>query len=267
MPQRKWCHQNLLLNVMSQHLSIFVTNADDQAMRGAWVTVCIDGKEIVHAQTNGRFDQPISITLPDTLSAIKLRAVAGPESKEATVPVDTHNYTFKFENVHGPTVADPTTPKAIWIPALAFTSVLLLFFIFVFFKVPTMTEDQKGIIGMLFPPFCGFSAFFMGGTALFALDFPKNKFVKIAFSATAGIAVFAFTWSHAPYWFKVNKANISMPYPQLPASVKNPQSNDVTLESSPGPIGTNLANARKNVTWMEHGFQSNPHPVMWCNWT
>lgn len=94
------------------------------------------------------------------------------------------------------------TPKTIWVPALGFTSLLIIFFIAAFFYVPSMTADQRDISARLFALLCGFSSFFLGGTALFELNVPKTKAMKLSFSASAGIAVFAFTYTHPPYWFK-----------------------------------------------------------------
>jgi hypothetical protein len=95
-------------------------------------------------------------------------------------------------------------PKRVWIPAIIFTAVLLAVFVALIFKRGEMPPFQQDLANKLFAVFAGLTAGFISGTALFALEFPKNKKVRASFAATAGLAMFAFVWVYAPYWFKVN---------------------------------------------------------------
>ncbi len=97
-------------------------------------------------------------------------------------------------------VSDERVPKKIWIPALGFTAFFVLFFCVVFFTQPALTFDQRNIVNFFMALTGGFGAFFFGGTATFGFDFPKNNGLKMAFSATGGIALFALLFLHPPYW-------------------------------------------------------------------
>lgn len=100
-----------------------------------------------------------------------------------------------------PPTRDDDVPKRVWIPALAFTSLLLLFLMAAFFLTPTLTPDQRNILHLLFCPTAGFATHFLGGTVLLKLQLPMGKKGKLALSATAGIAVFIFTYLQPPFWF------------------------------------------------------------------
>jgi hypothetical protein len=88
-----------------------------------------------------------------------------------------------------------------WIPALVFTSLLIAFFLTAFFVVPKMSPDQRDISYRLFALLSGFATFFLGGSALFTINAPASDRLKVGFSATAGVAVFAFVYTRPPYWF------------------------------------------------------------------
>lgn len=212
-----------MTQLREHHLNVFVVNAEGDAIEGATVIVFHDGKAIVRANTTGKPDQPVQITLSAEFQKIELRAEAGAYSDQVTVSADVRNYTFRFEQLHTMKNEPSSLPKAVWIPALVFTAILLGFFITTFFYTPTMTEDQKDTSRRLFAAFCGFGAFFMGGTALFGFDFPKSDKLKMTFSATAGIAVFAFTYSHPPYWFKTSATGAASA-PTITNAVAIPQS-------------------------------------------
>ena len=96
------------------------------------------------------------------------------------------------------------TPMQIWIPALVFVSSLIVFLIVAFFQTPTMTEDQRRIMLLLFALLAGFSTFFLGGTALLEISEKTSQGTKITLSATAGIAVFVLCYLYPPYFISVS---------------------------------------------------------------
>lgn len=101
-----------------------------------------------------------------------------------------------------PKANDPAQlPARLWVPGLVFTSLLILFLMVAFFFAPQMSEDQRGLVRFLSALCGGFAGAFLGGTATLQLDIPKGKGVKIALSATGGIAIFLFLYFQAPYWY------------------------------------------------------------------
>jgi hypothetical protein len=64
-----------------------------------------------------------------------------------------------------------------------------------------MSPDQRDVSYRLFALLSGFATFFLGGSALFTINVPASDRLKLAFSATAGVAVFAFVYTRPPYWF------------------------------------------------------------------
>jgi hypothetical protein len=88
----------------------------------------------------------------------------------------------------------PKTSRWVWIPALAFSSLFCAVLILTYFLTPAMTGDQKSLVRLFSALLAGFSAVFMGGTALLKLEFPQNSSPKVILSATAGVAVFAFVY-------------------------------------------------------------------------
>jgi hypothetical protein len=104
----------------------------------------------------------------------------------------------------GPPEQSPTSspvPRMIWIPALTFTSVLLLVLIVAFFLLPTMSPDQRNVLRSLYALLAGFAALFLGGTATVQMNLPANNGLKASVSAGGGIAVFLIVYMQAPYWF------------------------------------------------------------------
>jgi hypothetical protein len=79
------------------------------------------------------------------------------------------------------------------------------------------------MISKLFAVFVGLITAFVSGTALFTLEFPKNKSMRVGFCATAGLAMFAFVWVLEPYWSK------SKPLQQ----VKPASSSSLSVNGSP----------------------------------
>ena len=99
-------------------------------------------------------------------------------------------------------------PKFVWIPALVFTSLLIVFMIIVFFVSSQMTDDQRNVFHLLFCLLAGFSTLFLGGTVLLQLNIPADNKAKMAISATAGVAIFIFTYICPPFWYKGNQPAI-----------------------------------------------------------
>lgn len=98
-----------------------------------------------------------------------------------------------------------TTPRRVWIPALVFTSLLILFLIAAFFLTPTMTRNQQDLVRFLFALLAGFATLFLGGTALLQFGIPKNPALKLSLSATAGVAIFVFVYVYPPYWYNTQE--------------------------------------------------------------
>ena len=96
------------------------------------------------------------------------------------------------------------TPMQIWFPALIFVSSLIIFLIVAFFQTPTMTEDQRRIMLLLFALLAGFSTFFLGGTALLEISGKTSQGINLTLSATAGIAVFVLCYLSPPYFISVS---------------------------------------------------------------
>lgn len=95
-----------------------------------------------------------------------------------------------------------SVPRWVWIPALAFTALLLTFFLLVFFVFPTLSPDRRELLQILIAFTGGFAAFFMGGTIVLQLNAPRGNLGKFAVSATGGIALFIFLYLEPPFWFK-----------------------------------------------------------------
>jgi hypothetical protein len=81
-------------------------------------------------------------------------------------------------------------PRQVWIPALCFTSGLILFLIVVFFVTPPINQDRLVILQLIYPLLGGFASFFLGGTVLLRMTGGSNTGLKMALSATGGAAVF-----------------------------------------------------------------------------
>ena len=90
------------------------------------------------------------------------------------------------------------TPTIVWIPALVFTSALLIFLMVAFYTTPNFTESQRGIVSLIFPLLAGFSALFLGGTVLFEVAGTTRTGLNVSLSATAGIAVFLICYFNPP---------------------------------------------------------------------
>ncbi len=89
-----------------------------------------------------------------------------------------------------------TTPKSVWVPALVFAGICLLFVFAAFFR-PELNNSQKTIINFVFALIAGFATYFLGGTALLTIAHrPRGTGFNFGFSATAGIAVFALVYFH-----------------------------------------------------------------------
>lgn len=89
------------------------------------------------------------------------------------------------------------TPKSVWIPALVFSSVCLTFLFTAFFVRPNLTGPQETILNFIMPLSAGFATYFLGGTALLQVSrTDQSHGLKLAFSATAGIAVFVLVYLH-----------------------------------------------------------------------
>lgn len=96
------------------------------------------------------------------------------------------------------------TPIRVWLPALIFTSALVLFLIAAFFLKSNMTPDQRTIALLLFALLAGFSTAFLGGTVLLEITGNTSQGRKFGLSATAGVAVFVLCYLYPPYFFNHN---------------------------------------------------------------
>jgi len=85
-------------------------------------------------------------------------------------------------------------PRNVWIPALAFTTACLIL-LFVAFFIGNLQEDQRKILNAIFSLLAGFATFFIGGTALIKLT-GSLRGLKVAFTGTAGVAMFVFVLLH-----------------------------------------------------------------------
>src|SRR5438552_1153435 len=77
-----------------------------------------------------------------------------------------------------------------WVPTLCFTGVCLTFIFIAFFAAPNMTFAQQKIMNFVFAITAGFATLFLGGTTFLEVTGRIGP-LKLLFSATAGIAVFA----------------------------------------------------------------------------
>jgi hypothetical protein len=113
-----------------------------------------------------------------------------PELKETSETAQS----LASEEAHG-------VPRRVWIPALVFVSLLLVFVVAAYFWTPTMTQDQRNLIRFATAFLAGLSVHFLGGVALLEWGLPKSKAVRLSISATSGIAVLIFFYVYAPYWY------------------------------------------------------------------
>jgi hypothetical protein len=95
-------------------------------------------------------------------------------------------------------------PMWIWIPSICLVSILVIFLMSTFFFTPSLTDDQRNVIRLLFALLAGFSTLFIGGTCLLQFDIPTSNGGKFGLSATGGVAVFIFTYMYPPYWYTPN---------------------------------------------------------------
>lgn len=80
-------------------------------------------------------------------------------------------------------------PKRIWVPALVFSAVCLVF-VFVAFFVRDLSADQQRILNAIFALLGGCAAGFIGGSAFFKFTSNWNTSSGLLITGTAGIAVF-----------------------------------------------------------------------------
>jgi hypothetical protein len=92
-------------------------------------------------------------------------------------------------------------PPWVWIPALVFTSLLLIFVGVAFFVTPELSFDQRWILRTFISFLAGFSACFLSGSALLTMKHNLGPNKNIAFSAAAGMAMLMITYL-VPPWFK-----------------------------------------------------------------
>ena len=81
-----------------------------------------------------------------------------------------------------------TVLPIVWVPALVFTSLLLVFMMWIFVHPPA--TNQQPILRVLLSLVSGFAATFMTGTISVRLDAPSTKVGKLGISAAGGLAVF-----------------------------------------------------------------------------
>jgi hypothetical protein len=147
-------------------------------------------------------------------------------------------------------------PVPLWtrIPALIFTVGLPIFFVAAFFWVPTLTPDQRGILCSLFAIFAGFAVSFLGGSAMIKIDVPHNGVGKLTLSATAGIAVFIFTYVYAPYWFEPSSRSSgesTVNEEKVDARLESPTKDDVAI------LSMGIENQDILYTWWKCSLSNN----------
>ena|ERR1700677_3798153 len=114
---------------------------------------------------------------------------------------------------------DPkSVPGNIWIPALVFTSVCLIFLFVAFFMGPLKT-DQRHILNAIFPLLAGFATFFIGGSAFIKMTGNLGG-LKFLFTGTAGVALFIFVLLH-PIFTDATDPCKDLPFEQRPISCLN----------------------------------------------
>lgn len=118
----------------------------------------------------------------------------------------------------------PSAPNWVWIPALSFTALLLVFFLTVFFFYPTLSPDRRELLQILIAFTGGFAALFMGGTIVLHLNAPRGDLGKFGVSAAGGVALFLFLYLEPPFWAK--QTSISS---FAPARVEKSDSSDVSI--------------------------------------
>jgi hypothetical protein len=105
----------------------------------------------------------------------------------------------------GPASKTPLKPSApLWIQifALISTTGLIAFLIVAYFMTPNMTDDQRDLARFLTALLAGFAASFIGGAVLLRVDLHQTRAVKLALSATSGLAIFVFFYIYQPDWRK-----------------------------------------------------------------
>lgn len=98
----------------------------------------------------------------------------------------------------------PPQPFWIQIVALCLMALLIGFFIYVYFNSPNPTIAQSNIVRLLYPLLTGFAASFISGGILLLVDMPVSSKVRLALSASAGLAIFIFVYRFPPYWYQTS---------------------------------------------------------------
>jgi hypothetical protein len=93
-------------------------------------------------------------------------------------------------------------PLFVWIPALCFAGLLIVFLLVAFFTTPNLTEDRRWIVSLIFPLLAGFSTIFMGGAVLLQVSGTTHSGLKFSISAVAGVAVFIICYFNPPHIVK-----------------------------------------------------------------
>jgi len=128
--------------------------------------------------------------------------------KLATLLRHAADYFLHLSKMRGRTALQKEAPafgeqrQPSWTPAIALVAVLLFFIMVTFFKAPTLTEDQRSTMRFFFALLGASATLFLSGTAMFKLDYPRSNGLKISFSATGAIAVFAWMYMFPPYWYQ-----------------------------------------------------------------
>ncbi|GEM_PF-4691324 len=92
-----------------------------------------------------------------------------------------------------------SVPQWLVVVDVAVAGMLLVFLIMAFFLVPNPTPDQRDIMRLLTSILAGACAVFLSGTVALKIKVPVMG-AKVAIAATAGIALFVFTYFVPPYW-------------------------------------------------------------------
>jgi hypothetical protein len=117
------------------------------------------------------------------------------------------------------TTSRNAVPRRVWIPALCFAFLLIIFLIAAFFVTPSLTPDQRDLVRLLFSLLAGFASLFLGGAGLLKLGWPTTKPVTLSLSATGGIAVFLFTYLNPPYWHNKSGQNLTLSGDDSPGAI------------------------------------------------
>jgi hypothetical protein len=200
---------------------IRIVDKDGWPIDGASVELLVQGQfkgEIqpgAYDNTPARFQ---NIEVPEGVTTILLRATAQGKKREQAISVLTHAYDFKFPDIVIPKDNEnERVPARMWVPALVFASLSLLFIATAFFFTREFTKDQRVLMDYIFAFCTGMSLWFMGGSAMMRYHWEGTR-AKIVFTAVAGAAMFALVYLRP--LFSTHEQQVVSPAPVLEPKVQ-----------------------------------------------